>query len=84
VGVVRWLEVDTISHPTQALARTLFDQVTVTDTAKGHSALYSIVREEHEVTGQKHKVRWLLCPSDSGKFFVLDRHKLDGAQVLAY
>lgn len=82
-GLVRWVELDRVTHSTQALARTLFDRIRVVDTAKGHDARYLIVREEHDVKFG-HKVRWLLELTDNDRFFVLNQHKPNGTRVLAY
>ncbi|MEO0563224.1 MAG: hypothetical protein AAF125_14040, partial [Chloroflexota bacterium] len=70
----------------QALARTLFDRVTVSETATGHSADYVIVGERHTVRdgGASHAVTWTLEPANPGEFFVINTSHLGVDTRLAY
>lgn len=68
-----------------ALARTLFDCITVRETQTGHAADYLIIAEEHrvELGGARHRITWLLEPAD-GLFWMVDAGQLDESSVLAY
>jgi hypothetical protein len=70
----------------QALARTLFDRITVTDTGTGHSADYFIVAEAHTVRGggAVHETTWTLEPTNPGAFWVVGDGALGEDTRLAY
>lgn len=68
-----------------ALARTLFDRITVREAQTGHAADYLIIAEEHRVDlgGARHRIAWLLEPAD-GLFWMVDAGRLDESTALAY
>jgi hypothetical protein len=74
---------DLVQHPTETLARTLFDRVSVTESQTGHSADYFIIGEEHRVD-LRHCVRWLLEPVDDDTFFIIGTDKPDSSKYLIY
>lgn len=82
-GRLLWVKFDVRSVGAAALAATLFDRVAITDDYTGHSRQYYIIREEHEVSPQKHMVKWLLEPSDVG-VFIIGTSELDGLDVLGF
>ncbi len=83
-GRVRVLHLNGAQHSAAMLARTLFDRVSIHETQTGHSGVYHIVGEAHEVDrgGYRHRVRWLLEGADEG-FFLIGIHRPDGTRALA-
>jgi hypothetical protein len=83
-GRLLWVKFDVRSvSGSTALAATLFSRILISDSHTGHSRQYYIVREVHEVTPQKHTVKWLLEPSDVG-VFLIETSELDGLDVLGF
>jgi len=70
----------------QALARTLFDRITVTDSGTAHTADYFIVAEAHTLRGggAVHEVTWTLEPTNPGAFWIMGEGALDEDTRLAY
>jgi hypothetical protein len=85
-GVVRTIRVSGQNLLAQALARTLFDRITVQETQTDHAADYFIVAEEHAVDrgGARHRATWLLESVDASAFWVVGIGKLDLTAILAY
>lgn len=85
-GVARALTLDAHLHPQAALALTLFDRITLTETQTAHSAAYFIVAEAHRVDhgGARHHVTWTLESASANTFWLLGQHRLDMETVLAY
>lgn len=84
-GSVRRIQVSGATQLTQALSRTLFDRITVTETQTDHSADYFIIAEEHSVDlgGTRHLVSWLL-ESAASTFWIVGTSLLDQDTILAY
>ena len=85
-GIIRALHTSTRSHPSETLALTLFDHITITETQTGHNASYVIINEAHHVDkgATRHRVSWALEPADGDVFFIIGVNDLDGSHVLAY
>jgi hypothetical protein len=83
-GRVQAMTLHAPQHQAAMLERTLFDRVSIHETQTGHSAVYHIVGEAHEVDrgGYRHRVRWLLDRADEG-FFLIGTHRPDGTRMLA-
>jgi len=59
---------------TQALTRTIFDRITLTETQTGVSAKdYFIVSEKHSLknAGKDYRCQWILEPADASRFWLL-------------
>jgi hypothetical protein len=77
----------TLRYPdATALALTLFDRITITETGTNHTADYLICAEEHTVDrgGARHQIRWMLEPADADRFIIIGYSLPDGSRVLAY
>lgn len=85
-GAARSLSVSGRGHLAQALARTLFDRITVSESHTGHHADYFIVAEAHTVEqgGHDHRVTWTLERANPAVFWLLGRHRLGRETALAY
>ncbi|QPC83872.1 hypothetical protein G4Y79_05695 [Phototrophicus methaneseepsis] len=85
-GSVRHIDLNARFHNPQALDRTLFHRIRVSDEQTGHTGDYFIVAEEHHVErgGYRHRVQWLLEPADDDRFFIIGRHKLNGTRYPMY
>lgn len=85
-GTMRALHTSTTTHPTETLALTLFDRITLTEAQTGNDRDYFIVAEEHHIDqgGYRHRVTWLLEPASDDVFFILDRDQPDGTHYLMY
>ncbi|MAU08215.1 MAG: hypothetical protein CL607_00215 [Anaerolineaceae bacterium] len=85
-GSVHQIGLNARSHAEHALARSLFDRISLSDTQTGHSGDYFIVAEEHhvEVGGYRHRVRWTLEPAEDDRFFIIGQHNLDGTRYPMY
>lgn len=83
-GLAQWLTTSTRRHAQATLALTLFDRVQVRESQTGHAQDYVILAEEHRVAqgGAQHEVTWLLASVDDERFFVVDRHSVDGTPIL--
>ncbi len=83
-GEIRELLLDARAHSAAALGLSLFDRVRVSEAHTGHSARdYFIVAEAHEVTagGSSHQVRWTLESADMTRYFLINSHRIDRANV---
>ncbi len=85
-GLVQRVMLDAKHHPQAALARTLFERITLAESQTGHSADYFIVAEAHTVEqgGERHRVTWLLESASAHNFWLLGVHLLDESTILAY
>lgn len=83
-GLAQALTTNTRTHPEATLALTLFDRIRITESQTGNDRDYVILAEDHTVSlgGTRHIVTWLLAPVDDDRFFVVDRHNIDGIQIL--
>lgn len=66
-GAAKTLALSQRTRFDDALALTLFDTITVTETRTGHTGDYALIAEEHavDVGGHRHTVTWLLEPIPS-------------------
>ncbi len=85
-GRARALRLDGRRHPAQALSRTVFDRVTLSESHTNHSATYFIIGEAHTLRrgGAAHEVIWTLEPTPSALYVTLETSRFDGGHVLAY
>ncbi len=85
-GVATHLTLDAPRHLPHALARTLFDRITVREAQTGHDADYFIVGEAHEVDlgGARHRVTWTLESASANAFWVVGAAEIDRTASLAY
>ncbi|MEL6403003.1 MAG: hypothetical protein AAFR81_01455 [Chloroflexota bacterium] len=83
-GIVRQLHTDTQHHPTEVLARRLFDRITIREHQSGHDANYHIITEQHVLDkgGARHRVQWRLLPALSERFFIIGTHSIGDDVVL--
>ena len=85
-GRIRELRTNIRHHPTQTLARTLFDRIRIIESQTSHDSEYFIIAEEHRVSqgGTRHEVSWTLEVADSDHFVIVGTSKPNGERVLAY
>jgi hypothetical protein len=72
---------------TQALARTIGDAITVTNTDYDHNQIYIIVGEQHTVRPggeHEHAVTWILKTTDTAHYWILDVDQLDEGTILGF
>jgi len=83
-GTIRTMSISTRTHPQETLSLTLADKISISESQTGHSGSYVIIGEEHTVDsgGSWHRVTYLLEADDGERFFVVDRHNIDGSRVL--
>lgn len=83
-GTIRTISISTRTHPQETLRLTLADKISIHESQTGHSGSYVIIGEKHTVDagGSRHRATYLLEPDESERFFVVDRHNLDGNRVL--
>lgn len=85
-GAIRTMQINARLHPTQALARTLFDRIAISESQTGHAFDYFIIAEDHHVErgGARHSVAWLLENVGFSRFFIVGSGQLDQTTPLAY
>lgn len=85
-GHIHHITLSRADHATPALARTLFDRITITESQTGHSGDYFIVAEAHTVDlgGYRHQVTWMLESAAANAFWLLGHSRLNQDTVLAY
>lgn len=85
-GYAHRLTLSIRQHPTQVLARTLLDRITIEEAQTGHVADYFIVAEAHRVDlgGSHHQVAWTLESAHANTFWLLNHSRLNADTVLAY
>lgn len=84
-GRIHTLQTHTRNHPTQTLALTLFDLISVKESQTGHEANYHIVAEQHivDMGGTRHRVTWLLEAAERESFFIIGVHSIGDEVILA-
>jgi hypothetical protein len=77
--------IDAVHRP-DALARSPFDRVALSETASALSGEYWITGEGHHVDrgGTRHHITWVVEPALPVRFWTLDASALDSASTIAY
>lgn len=86
LGRARVLCIDGRRHTAQALSRTVFDRITLSESHTNHSATYFIIGEAHTLRrgGAVHEAIWTLEPTPTAHYVTLETSRLNGGHVLAY